>query len=76
MIKSTIYLTFLSLTLEKDEIETALKNTLSISFPQFKSQVVSYLPEALILHYESTDAWDEIILKIVNFLEHIDNELA
>ncbi len=52
-----------------NRIEDAEKNAMSISFKDFMGQVVAYLKPDYQGQYSSSTLWDEIILKVTEFLK-------
>jgi predicted nucleotidyltransferase component of viral defense system len=53
----------------KERLPQASENILSITFPVFKSQVLSYLNPDFQKQYNSEDVWNDLVLKIVEILE-------
>ena len=47
----------------------AKANTMSVTFPAFKSQVLSYLAVDYRTQYNSESVWDDIVLRVVESLE-------
>jgi predicted nucleotidyltransferase component of viral defense system len=47
----------------------AKANAMSVTFPAFKSQVLSYLAADYRRQYDSESVWDDIVLKVVEALE-------
>lgn len=50
-------------------IPQAIAQAFSISFMDFKGQVVAYLPEDFIAQYDDKDVWDNIVLTVTKSLE-------
>lgn len=55
--------------LEMDMISKAINNTYDISFNRFRDTVLAYLPAEDQMGYNSPELWDEIRLKVVDFIE-------
>ena len=53
-------------------LELCTKNALSVSFQDYKSQVVAYLPMEYHAQYDSEDVWDNILLAVMDLLEKKD----
>jgi predicted nucleotidyltransferase component of viral defense system len=53
----------------KEKIETAIIHATSISFTDFKGQVVAYLMDDYISFYDSPEKWNEIQLQVINSLQ-------
>lgn len=58
----------------KEKIAKAYENIFLISFEQFRDTVIAFLPEDDAAVYNTSAAWDEIQLKVANFLEELKNE--
>lgn len=58
----------------KEKILKAYENIFLISFEQFRDTVIAFLPEDDAAVYNTPVAWDEIKLKVANFLEELKNE--
>jgi len=52
-----------------DFFAKAQENALAVSFQDYKSQVVSYLPVEYQTQYDSQTVWDNILLAVINILE-------
>lgn len=55
--------------IEKDMLALAVTNTYDIGFNRFRDTVLAYLSVEDQLVYNSSERWDEIILKVVDFIE-------
>ena len=55
----------------KDILEKARENLFQVSFEQFKDTVVSYLSEEDRSLYGASDLWDEIKIKVSDFIEQL-----
>lgn len=53
------------------KLDTAIGNALSVSFSDFKAQVVAYLMEEYQDYYSSTKVWNDIQAAVVSKLEEI-----
>ena len=53
----------------KKEIAAACENAVSVSFEQFKSQVVAYLPAEFRDYYGTTQTWEELQQKVLTALQ-------
>lgn len=53
-------------------LSSASKNVFGVGFGQFRDTVISYLSLEDQKTYNSPSAWDEIKLKVVEFIEHIN----
>lgn len=51
------------------ELHTAIENTMSISFSEFKSQVISYLEPNYQYQFDDANIWNAIVTEVCNFLE-------
>jgi predicted nucleotidyltransferase component of viral defense system len=51
----------------------AQQNALSISYPIFKSQVLSFLAPEYQTQYDNPQAWDEMVLRVVEALKGADS---
>lgn len=60
---------FPKVNLSPEEIETAIIHATSISFTDFKGQVVAYLMDEYKSFYDSPEKWDEIQLQVINSLQ-------
>jgi len=58
----------------KHEIEQACTNALSISFNDFKGQVVAFLPEDYQSQYESSTGWKDMVNHVIHFLRDDSHE--
>ncbi len=56
----------------KDISREAQERAMSVSFEEFKSQVVAYLPLDYQAQYDSETVWDEIVLTVVEKLKSED----
>jgi predicted nucleotidyltransferase component of viral defense system len=52
----------------KKELVAACQNAMSVSFDQFKSQVVAYLPAEYQSHYRTREVWDSLQENVVKKL--------
>lgn len=50
------------------------KNALSLSFNDFKGQVLAYLPQDIVTLYDSEDAWKAMVLKVIELVEGAEHE--
>ncbi|PIW67752.1 hypothetical protein COW09_01695, partial [bacterium (Candidatus Moisslbacteria) CG12_big_fil_rev_8_21_14_0_65_36_11] len=57
--------------LNPENMDKAYKNIFEISFEQFRDTVVSYLLKEDQKIYDSPRSWDEIKLKVANFIEEL-----
>lgn len=57
--------------LDPEKMNKARKNIFEVSFEKFKDTVLYYLPKQEQKAYNSPDSWDEIKLKIINFIEEL-----
>ncbi len=55
-------------------LNEAKANAMSVTFPAFKSQVLSYLAVDYRSQYDSESVWDDIVLKVVESLEKSQSE--
>jgi len=55
--------------IEKDLLAQALSNTYDIGFNRFRDTVLDYLSAEDQQAYKSSERWDEVILKVVDFME-------
>jgi len=55
--------------IEKDMLALAVTNTYDIGFNRFRDTVLAYLSVEDQLAYNSSKRWDEIRLKVVDFIE-------
>jgi predicted nucleotidyltransferase component of viral defense system len=55
----------------KKEIVAACDNAVSVSFDQFQSQVVAYLPAEFRDYYGTTQTWEELQEKVLAILEKL-----
>ena len=53
----------------KKKIAVACDNVISVSFDQFKSQVVAYLPAEFRDYYGTTQTWEELQQKVLTALQ-------
>lgn len=53
---------------DKEKLAAACQNAMSVSFDQFKSQVVAYLPAEYQSHYGTRKAWDSLQENVVKAL--------
>jgi predicted nucleotidyltransferase component of viral defense system len=63
---------------DKDAIENlslARDNALSVTFSDFKGQVIAYLPEDYHSQYEDESVWNSIVEKVVRSLDEHLNEI-
>ena len=51
----------------------AQQNALSISYAVFKSQVLSFLSPEYQAHYDTQEAWDKMVLRVVDALKGADS---
>lgn len=56
-------------------INLAQENAMSISYADFKGQVVAFLPEDYHQQYDDKLIWDEIVLTVVSSLKRYCNEI-
>lgn len=56
------------------KLDTAINNAISISFPEFKAQVVAYLMDGYQDYYNSPEIWSDIQEKVVTVLEKAKNQ--
>ena len=62
------------ITLSKDRLGRAYENLFEVSFEQFRDTVVSYLsPEDRLMH-KSPSSWDEIKVKVTDFIDAMRRE--
>ncbi len=52
----------------QSRLEEAKENALSIPYPAFKSQVISYLPLEYHSQYDDGAYWDKMVLQVCNSL--------
>ena len=52
----------------------AYENVFEVSFEQFKDTIIPYLPFEEDKLYNSSSSWDEIRLKVSNFIKEFGNE--
>jgi predicted nucleotidyltransferase component of viral defense system len=50
----------------------AINNARSISFEDFKSQVLAYLPEDYFQQYNYKEAWENMVTKVVTALDNLE----
>jgi len=55
--------------LSKQEIQTALENLATITYPDFKGQVVAYLMKEYSEFYDSAEKWEEICTQVATALK-------
>jgi predicted nucleotidyltransferase component of viral defense system len=55
--------------LSKKEMSAACNNAISVSFDQFQSQVVAYLPSEFRDYYATTKTWEALQKKVLTVLE-------
>lgn len=60
--------------LSKAKMDKAYENTFKISFGQFRDTVIAYLSKEDQKMYNSPGSWDEIKLKVSEFIEELKNE--
>ena len=53
---------------DKKELNAACQNVISVSFDQFKSQVVAYLPAEYQSHYGTRKVWESLQENVVKTL--------
>jgi len=53
-----------------EEKEKIMQNVFSISFEEFKSQVVAYLPPEYYKQYDDPSLWDYMVMKIIEEIEN------
>jgi hypothetical protein len=58
-------------TLNADKLKKAYENILEVSFKQFQDTILSYLSQEEQAFYNSEDLWDEIKLRVNNFIEEL-----
>lgn len=51
-----------------ERLEEAEKNALSVTFADFTGQVVAYLKPEYQAQYSSSSVWDDIVLRVIEFL--------
>ena len=56
---------------EKKKAAVAAENAMSVSFDQFKSQVVAYLPPEYQEHYGTQKIWDSLQENVIKILESL-----
>jgi len=63
---------------EKLRTETgkAINNAMSISFADYKAQVVAYLEPQYQEHFGSRNIWDQMQKKLINLLTDLQNDIA
>lgn len=59
---------------KSDEIEQACVNAQSVSFNDFKGQVVAFLPEDYQSQYQSPSVWKEMVDRVIHFLREMSHE--
>ncbi len=57
-------------TIQKEKKEKIKERAFSISFEEFKSQVVAYLPVEYYQQYDDISFWEYLVIKVV---EHVEN---
>jgi len=55
--------------ISKKEMSAACNNAISVSFDQFQSQVVAYLPSEFRDYYATTKTWEALQKKVLTVLE-------
>jgi len=55
--------------LNREQLEKATANALEVTFPLFKSQVLSYLELELIREYDSEDIWNTMLSTVIDSLK-------
>jgi len=65
-----------SIRVSRTMLKTACENIFLVGYPQFRDTVAAYLEEDDRNGYASAAVWDEIKLRVSNFLEEIKNENA
>lgn len=60
--------------LQKELIQTAVQQCLSLSFGDYKAQVVAYLDHNYSSVYDSEAIWESLQLKVVHYMEHLIHE--
>lgn len=53
------------------DLEKAQENALTVSFDDFKGQVLAYLPAEYQEYYSSDKTWNDLVAKIVDLLERL-----
>lgn len=61
-------------TMDKDKLIKAQDNVWEISFTQFRDTVLSYLAAEDQAAYNRAESWDEVKLKVVNFIEELKRD--
>lgn len=59
-----------------DEIATAQQNALSLSFADFKGQVLAFLLPEYQVHYDNEGVWDAMVAEVVDLLEALKHDPA
>jgi len=59
-----------------EKYKKASDSVFTVSFEQFRDTVLPYLNEGDVCIYDSPKVWDEIRLKVVNFIEELKNHYA
>lgn len=62
------------ITLNKSKFTKAYENLFEVSFEQFRDTVISYLPPEDQSAYNSASSWDEVKLKVNNFIDEMRRE--
>jgi predicted nucleotidyltransferase component of viral defense system len=59
-----------------NKLRKACENIFEVSFEQFRDTVLPYLPSEEQILYDSASLWDEIRLKVTNFIEELGKDNA
>ena len=57
--------------IDRQDVEKARANALSIAFATFKSQVLAFLPPEDQIHYDSPVVWDTLVLEVAEALHAV-----
>jgi predicted nucleotidyltransferase component of viral defense system len=60
----------------ENKLSRAYENIFEVSFEQFRDTVLAYLPQEEQPIYNSSSAWDEVKLKVANFINELKKEYA
>ena len=55
----------------RDRLEEAQTNALSVSYQEYKGQVLTFLPEDYRAQYDSKKIWDNMVVKLIDVLSEL-----